>query len=158
MVTKIKSIKKRLDEVEKEVVHKEKKFRIPLKGKIGKRKIKEGWATIVTMNENRNIDFTKQKIIDSTIKLDNKDLSFHAIEPDDVFFHKGKPLVFQYKGKLNPYNPLKGENETYGQRYIMARMEGDTIKMKKSLGMGAGIIGLIIVAAIVYAVFTGGAA
>jgi len=132
-----------------------KKFRVPGRGKVSNFKVKKGFVTIVAINENKEIDFTKERIIDGTIKLQKGDLSFHAIHADDIFTYKGKPLIFQPKRKLNPYNPLKGKHETYGQKYIMARMEGDKISLKKSLGWGAGIGGLIVIGIIAYALITG---
>ena len=134
-------------------LRKVKKFKIPMKGRVSKKKMREGYATIMVVEENKNVDFVKEPIIDSTIKL--KD-TFHALNSDDLLFYKGKPLLIQAKGKINPFNPLIGNNETYGQKYIMARMEGDKIITKKSLGWGMGIGGLIILGIIIYAVLGGG--
>lgn len=133
-----------------------KPFKIPMKGRVGNAKIKKGFVTVVTIADNKNVDFAKERIIDGTIKLQQGDLSFHAIDPEDIFFYKGKPLLFQPKRKLNPYNPLKGKHETYGQKYVMARMEGDKIALKKSIGWGMGIGVLVLVGIIAYAIITGG--
>lgn len=132
-----------------------KKFRMPYRGKVGKAKMKKGYITVVTINDNKSVDFTKDRIIDGTIKLQGGDLSFHAVDPEDVFTYKGKPLIFQAKRKLNPYNPLSGKHETYGQKYVMARMEGDKISMKKSIGWIGWVLGIIILAVIGYAVLSG---
>jgi len=135
--------------------YKPKKFRLPGKGKISKAKMKKGYVTIATINDNKEIDFTKDRIIDGTIKLQGGDLSFHAVDPSDIFSYKGKPFIFQPKRKLNPYNPLEGKHETYGQKYIMARMEGDKISLKKSMGWIGWVLGLIVLAVIGYAVISG---
>ena len=149
-----KSMREKVDAIYGAIEHgKIKKFKIPRKGKVSKRKMKDGYVTVVSIEENRNCDFTKEPIIDGTIKL--KD-TFHAIDDKDVFFYKNKPVIFQAKKKINPYNPLSGKNETYGQKYVMARMEGDKIITKKPLGWGLGIGGLIIAGIIAYAVLTGG--
>lgn len=132
-----------------------KKFRMPGRGKISKTKMKKGYITVVTINDNKSVDFTRDRIIDGTIKLQGGDLSFHAVDPEDVFTYKGKPLIFQPKRKLNPYNPLEGKHETYGQKYIMARMEGDKISLKKSMGWLGWVLGLIVLAVIGYAVISG---
>lgn len=132
---------------------KPKKFKMPLKGRVSKKRLREGYATIVVIGENKVVDFTREPIIDSTINV--KD-TFHAVDSDDIFYYKGKPLIFQPKTKINPYNPLEGKNETYGQKYVMARMEGDKIIKKKSMGWGLGIGALIIGAIILYSIMGGG--
>jgi len=133
-----------------------KPFRLPLKARVNKAKLSKGYVTVVKIEDNTGIDFIKEPIIDGTIKLD--DDTFHAVEEFDIFNYKGKPLIFQPKSKLNPYNPLKGSHETYGQKYIMARMEGDKITGKKKIsGLGMSIGALIIGGIILYALFTGGA-
>jgi len=128
-------------------------FKIPMKARVNKKKLKEGYVTIVEIGENKNVSFTKEPIVDSTIKL--KD-TFHTLTSDDIFFYKGKPLIIQAKGRINPYNPLDGPNETYGQKYIMARMEGDKLITKKSIGWGMGIGAIVILGIIAYAILGGG--
>jgi|TARA_Y100000310_G_scaffold339488_2_gene432300 hypothetical protein len=131
-----------------------KPFKLPFKARINNSKLKKGYLTVVKIEDNMGVEFTKEPIVDGTIKLDGD--TFHAVEDFDIFHYKGKPLIFQAKSKLNPYNPLKGEHETYGQKYVMARMEGDKITGKKKMGLGISIGVLIIVGIIVYALFTGG--
>lgn len=132
---------------------KKKKFRLPLKAKLGKNKMRDGYVGLVIVNENKTIEFSKEPIIDSTIKV--KD-TFHAVDSDNLFFYKGKPFFFIAKNKLNPHDPLVGDNETYGQKYVMARMEGDKIITKKKAGLGIGIGVAIIAAVILYYVLSGG--
>jgi len=132
---------------------KKKKFRIPFMARLGKKAVRKGYVTVAIIRENKNIDFIKEPIVDSTIKLDGD--SFHALKDEDVFFYKNKPFIFQAKSRLNPYNPLQGKNETYGQKYIMARMEGDKIVTKKKLGLGISIGALIVIAVIAYALIAG---
>lgn len=132
---------------------KERKFKLPFKSKVGKSKLSKGYLTIGVIHDNMTVDFVKEPIIDGTIKLGD---SYHAVEEFDIFNYKGKPFIFQCKSKLNPYNPLKGQHETYGQKYVMARMEGERIISKKQMGLGISIGVLIIVGVIVYALWTGG--
>ncbi len=98
------------------------------------------------------VDFIKEPIIDGTIKLGD---SYHAVEEYDIFNYKGKPFIFLPKSKINPYNPLTGSHETYGQKYVMARMEGERIISKKQMGWGISIGVMIIVGVIVYALWSG---
>lgn len=133
---------------------KPKAFRLPMRAKLNKGKLKKGYVTVVVIDENKCVDFVREPINDGTIKL--KD-TYHAVEERDIFNYQGKPLIFQTKSKLNPYNPLKGSHETYGQKYIMSRMEGDKIISKKQIGWGISILGLVIGAIIIYSIFFGGA-
>jgi len=134
---------------------KQKTFRLPFKARVGNSKLKKGYLTIIVMNDNMNVDFIKEPIIDGTVKIDD---TYHAVEEFDIFNYKGKPLIFQPKSKLNPvnpFNPLTGEHETYGQKYVMARMEGERIVSKKQIGWGISIGVLIIVGVVIYALITG---
>ena len=139
---------------EKTTTKKPKPFRLPFRAKLSKGKLSRGYITVAIINDNMGIDFIREPIIDGTIKLDD---TFHAVEDYDIFHYKGKPFIFQSKSKLNPYNPLAGEHETYGQKYVMSRMEADKITGKKKIGLGISIGVLIIVGVVIYALFTGGA-
>ncbi len=154
-----KTLRQELREIKEIVVEqgskkkKPKSFRLPFKARVGNSKLKKGYLTVIVIEDNKAVDFVREPIIDGTIKLED---TFHAVEDFDIYSYKGKPIIFQPKSKLNPYNPLKGENETYGQKYVMARMEGDKIIGKKKMGLTIGIGMLIIIGIIVYALFTGG--
>ena len=149
------SINERMEKLEAALdagVKPPKKMKLPIKAKVGNAKMKGGYATVVEIAENKNVDFKKTPITDGTVKLGD---TFHAVGGDDLFFYKGKPLFFQCKNKLNPYNPLAGKHETYGQKYVMARMEGDKLTFKKKMGWGISIGVIAIVAIIGYSVLTG---
>jgi len=149
-----KTLKERIESLEgKKGNGKKRKFFIPFKAKVGNKSMRDGYVSVVVVEDNHNIDFRKEKIIDGTIKLDD---SFHAIKSKNIFFYKGKPFIFQPKRKQNPYNPLAGKHETYGDKYILARMEGDKIVGKKrSIGWGVGIGGLVILGIIAYSFISG---
>lgn len=147
---------KELKEVMKEEkTRKSKKFRLPFRARIKKTHLKKGYVTVAIIQDNKEISFTKEPIVDSTIKLTDRNYgdTFHAINEENIFTYKGKPFVWLAKGKLNPFNPLAGQNETYGQKYIMARMESDKIVSKKGFGWGIIIIGIIALAALGWYVF-----
>lgn len=146
-------IKELKDIVVEEAQKKRKKFKMPLRARLSKIKLRQGYVTVAKIDENKTVDFFREPIIDGTIKLDD---TFHAVADFDVFTYKGKPIIFQAKNKLNPYNPLTGTHDTYGQKYVIARMEGDKIISKRKIGWGVGIVGaVIIIGIIVYALFTG---
>ena len=124
---------------------KSKKFRLPMRAKVGKVRLKQGYVTVAIIQDNKEIAFTKEPIVDGTIKLSDKKYgdTIHAVNEENIFTYKGRPFIWQAKGKINPFNPLIGMNETYGQKYIMARMESDKITNKRNFSWGLIIIGVI---------------
>jgi len=138
---------------------KTKKLKIPRKAKVKKRKLKKGWLGILKVDENGNISAEKQRIFDSTFKL--KDGTYHSTDGREILFWQGKfPVIIQPSWKKNPIQIRKEQelNETYGQKYIRARMLSDTIKVKSGVGGKAiiWIIGIAIAAYIGYKLITGG--
>lgn len=136
-----------------------KKWRLPGKAKVNNRKIKNGYVTVEVINENKSLDFIKEPIIDGTIKIGD---TIHSVDNLDIFFYKGKPFVHIPKCSIYSYNPLTRQkadletNTTYGQKYVMARMEGDKIVTKKTgFGWGIGIGALVIIGIVVYYLVTG---
>jgi len=144
------SLKQKIDELyEKEhPKDKKKEYKLGRKGRLSKGKLKRGYTIVMRIDDNKNVDFEKQPIQDSTVKLNAGD--YHAVDEKDILFYKGKPLIIQAVKKENPYNPLDGTNKTYGQKYIKARLLADVIKSK---GKGASwIIWIIIIGAILFGI------
>jgi len=139
------SLKEKIDKLYEKFEENEKKeFKVGRKGKLSKGKLKKGFSIIMRIDDNGNIEFEKQQMKDSTYRLSTGE--YHSAKPEDILYYKGKPLIIQPVKKINPYNPLEGKNETYGQKYIMARMLSDVIKVK---GAKANwIIWIIIIGAI----------
>jgi hypothetical protein len=123
-----------------------KSLKIPRKAKVRKSKAKKGWVGILKINENGIILAEKVKIEDSAFTT--KDGIYHASDGREkiMWGSRGKmfPVFFQMANRINPINFSQEINETYGQKYIMAKMLKDTIKVKK--GFNGGIIIWIIVA------------
>jgi len=126
-----------------------KELRLKRKAKVRKRRAKKGWIGIIKV-DNGIATAEKQQVEGSTIKL--KDGTYHAVGEGETVLWNGKfPLVFQWKGKiLNLAAIIDGKDETYGQKYIMARMSKDVIKEKR--GGFSGIIWLLVIAAVGYGV------
>lgn len=130
----------RLDRMEQllsqNFAEKPKKIKIPMKARVRRGKIKQGWIGILRVDENGNISGEKQKIEDTTIRL--KDGTYHTTDGREILFWNGKfPIIIQPTWKLNPIKLRKEEgenNQTYGQKYIMARMLKDAIILKKKAG------------------------
>jgi len=150
-----KTVKEMLD------TQKPKKFR-SLKARISTTKLKKGYVAVVEIGENKVVNIRREPIVDGTIKLND---TFHAVTDLEIFLYKpglGKayPMVFLPKTRLQAWSPLSTElekpKETYGQKYVMARMESDRITAKKALGFGAIVIGIAVIGGIAYLIFSGG--
>ena len=72
-----------------------------------------------------------------------KEVTLHATDGKEIYYWNGKfPILFQPTWRINPIDPTKPipeQNQTYGLKYIQAKMLKDTIKAK-----GKGLGGLII--------------
>jgi len=138
---------------------KTKRIKIPRKAKCRRRKIKKGWVGVLKIDENGHISGEKQKVEGFTVKL--KEGTYHATDGREVLFWEGKfPVIIQPTWQLNPIRIKKDEvtkNETYGQKYVMAKMLKDAITLKK--GKGSIIVWIIIIAVVLFGVnyFMGGA-
>jgi len=130
-----------------------KKFGMPWKGKVSTRRLKNGYCTVCYINENDVADFTREQIIDGTIKLGD---TFHSVCNEDVLIYKNKPLLIIPKKSKTPYNPNSVDNDTFGQKHIMSRMMNETLSQKKSMGMLPISIGaVILIGVIIYAFIAG---
>ena len=138
----------------KESPIKRRKIKIPGKAKVRKGKLKKGWIGIIKIDENGNISGEKQKLEDSTIRL--KDKTYHSVGGDEIGMWNGKyPVTILKTWKKNPIKVKREEgekNETHGQKYIMARMLGETIKVKAAAGAKAFLY-IILAGAIAYGAY-----
>jgi len=139
---------------------KKKKIKLPRKAKIKGRKLKQGWVGVLYIDENGNMRGEKTKIEGSSFE-ENKDIRYHATDGREILFFEGKfPVIIQPTWKKNPLLIRKDveQNETYGQKYIKARLLSDVIKIK---GKGPSlsllwIIGIIVVGYLGYQLIFGG--
>ena len=135
-----------------------KKVRIPRKAKVRRGKAKQGWVGVITIDEQGIITGEKQKLEDSVIRL--KEKTYHVNDGTQVGLWEGKfPVTIQQKWNRQPLKIRQGdeENKTFGDKYIMAKMLGDTIKIKAAAGAKGllYIVGILVVAYIGYMAFTG---
>ena len=150
MEEETKSLTEQVKEM-KEIINsgKIKKLRIPSKAKVGRGKLKKGWISIFRIGENGNITPTKVQIDGGVFDFLKKGGSYHATTGREILFWKGKPVIFQEDKKVNPklFTFNDGDNQTYGQKNIIAAILRDTIKVKKT-GANWGL--LIVIGIIIY--------
>lgn len=156
LTDRIKDVEGNIEEIKNLLDKKKSKnFRMFTKGLLGKRRLKMGYVIIVVVNENGSVVFKKEPIVDSVIKIDE---TYHVVYKENLLVYKNKPFVILFKNKLHVFNPDKQINETYGQKYVLARMLNEAIKPKNKIGaMGGWILLLLIAGGVAYYFFGGGA-
>ena len=111
---------------------KKKDIKMPRRAKVRKRKAKKGWIGVMRIDENNNATFEKSQLRDSSFTT--RDKLIHATNGREILWFQGKfPFVVQEAKRNNPkrFTFNEGENETYGQEYIMAKMLKEAIKGNK---------------------------
>lgn len=139
---------------------KEKKFFMPFKGRVSKQQVKKGWATIMKINENRTIDFTKTPIEEQTYMLDGIP---RIATPQDSLIYKGKPFIIQPSWSVKPFSAeenlqytIQNNNNSVGYKLLLNRIKMEVVATKKTISM-AMIIGIgILVIVGGYLAFQGG--
>ncbi|HUS51674.1 MAG TPA: hypothetical protein VMZ91_16020 [Candidatus Paceibacterota bacterium] len=153
---------------------KKRKFRLPLRARVGNKKASKGYVGIWKINENGFITASKQIIKEQTIMVDGVP---RLATPEYVLrFKKGfrtYPLIILPSSSVKPlkpedllpFNPAEHHEKTMedgsnkkGYQLLMNRMKLDTVgKLKGQVGgLIKWIIGLGLVGIILYAIFTSG--
>lgn len=137
-----------------------KKFRMPLKGWMGGRKVKNGWATIIYVNENRSLKFMKAPIKEGTVMIDG--VPFLATT-DYMLNYKNKPVIIVPSWNIEPFAPQKNLDEAtdkhklnVGYRMLLNRLKSEQIKPKASISMGMIIILLVVIGGAIWYFSQGG--
>ena len=169
-LAEIKAIIKPLEEKSK----KTKKFKLPWGKKVGKAQAKKNWITIMKINENGHINFSKQQIDEQTIMEDGVP---RLATNQYVMFYKNAPMIILPSWSVEPlpvntndrvefipFSPkenleeslVKGTN-TKGYKIILAKMLKETVNPKKPMSnVIKWIIGLGLAGIIGYALISGG--
>ena len=148
---KIDNLKSKMDEILNSK-SKVKGFKLPPKSRLSKSKLKDNWITIVKVNENKGVDFTREQIKDQTIIIDGVP---RLATGEDVLNYKGKPMMILPSWSVKPFSPSENYKDsmerglnTKGYALLLARMKAGAIDLKKKMNMGI-IIGLVVLAGIV---------
>lgn len=159
----LEDIKKELQELKAEKEQpKEKKFRFPFGTKVGKSQAKKNYVTVMKINENGAVAFTKKPIEQQTIMEDGVP---RLATPDYVLRFKKNPMIILPSWSVKPFSPVEqfeksmidGSN-TKGYKILLDRMNKEQVSSKKQMGgMLKWIIGLALAGIIIYAIMSGGA-
>lgn len=138
----VRNLRELLEDSNKVKKKREPKIRGLNKLKLSNSKLKRNYIGVLAVHDNRNLEPMKVPIENGSYSI--KGETYHATDAESIYFLKGKPIIIQPIGRKNPIKLLSGDNQTYGQEYIMARMMRDVIKPKRKLG---GLIWIVIIGA-----------
>ena len=156
---------KRLREIVEDTPPEKKKttsFRIPWKAKVGTRSAKKNNVTVMTINENGQVDFIRTQIQNQVIHIDGLPRISTA---EMVMRYKRNPLVILPLWSMKPFSPQdnfddveKQKMNTRGHKLLLDIMKREAITGKKQFGMSWGliIILLLVAAGVAYYYFFGG--
>lgn len=142
---------------------KKKGFRMPFNARIGRKKLKQNYVTVMVINENRCVDFQRHQINDQTIMVNDIP---RLASGEYILNYKNKPLMVLPNCSVEPLKPFSpsenfkesldnGSNST-GYRLLLNAMKAEAIQLKKKIGgLGMSIGALIIIGVIVYAIVAG---
>jgi len=132
-----------------------KRWKIPFFARVSGRKAQKGWATIMVIKDNGEVEFIKNQIKDGVVNVDN----FPRIATiDHKLAYKGKPLYIIPSWSMKPFSAVENYAQTEqekmniaGRRAVLSVLESEKIKQKKDFGsLGWILIGVVVVGAIWY--------
>lgn len=138
-----------------------KKFNLPLKGRVGRGKIKKGWVGILFVRTNKNAMFLKAPIEDSIVVVDNTP---HYVKPENILLYKNKPFIIVLEWSLSVLSLVEHVNQTNqlndraeGWQFATNYLFKTQIKQKIKMSWGIVLIGLLGLAGLGYYAFKSGA-
>ena len=133
-----------------------KKFKLPSKGKLSKRDLKNNMATVIAIGENREIKFIKTAISEGTINFEGIP---RIATTDYMLSYQGKPAIILPSWSVRPFSPVesytqevKDKMTAAGYKLLLNRIELGKVADKKKFGnwwiipliLGVIIIGYLI--------------
>lgn len=162
---KVSNIENRLEAEKAEALRlKEKKFKFPWGTKTSPKQAAKGYVTVIKLNENGALQFSKRLIEEQTIIMDGIP---RLATPEFVWHFKKVPVILLPNWSFEPIPVITPENLykksvddkslTTGLKIMLARMKSSQLEEKKGgkkwllwlfLALVLGVVG--------YAIFTGG--
>lgn len=140
---------------------KEKKFKFPFSSRVSPRRAKKNWITLLKINENGNVDFSRKQINYQTI-MENG-IPRLALSQYVLYFKKN-PMIILPSWSTKPFardeeskKSLADGSNTVGYRILMDKMLSETTGTKKQIsGLFKIILVLGLVGIVAYAIISGG--
>jgi len=145
-----------LVELNKELIKekKVKKFKIPWNARLSKKKVRDNYATVLYVNDNKEAEFYRAPISEGAISIKGAP---HLAQQEHIMTHKGKPFMIIPSWSTHPYSPekeydraIKENRINVGNRLLLNAMERGVIKLGKKISWGLVIFGIVILGIVVY--------
>ena len=144
----IRRLKEKIDQEEPKK-EKKKRFKLPGKAKLSRKNLKDGYVTICYIKNNRDVEFFKVPIDESTTMIKGVP---RLATTDDMLFFKKNPLLIVPEWSIKPFSPTDHYDDTVKERLrsagyalLMNRMQKETLSLKKKM---SGWIIILIIAVI----------
>lgn len=138
------------------------KWKLPLRARVGPMKRRKNWVGVIQVNENKGLEFYKVKIDEGIIE--SKDKTPHVATPNYMLNWRRRPVMIVPSWSTEPFDPSinlaeaeKNKTLSLGYRLLKNHLEKGQIQNKKSFGGFGMVIILVIVAAVGYYAYTSGA-
>ena len=153
---KEKSMKELIEELvrtNKEALENKKKpwFKLPAKAKLNKGHLKKNYVTVMYIKENKECDFVRVPIDESTTLIEGTPRLATA---EYTLTHKGKPIIIQPAWSVKPFSPTESYNKTLedgdssaGYKLLLNKLKKEVIMPKK--GPGGWLVWVLIAIAVV---------
>jgi len=135
-------------------------FRFPWTARVSNKKVKDGWASVMYIQENKGIRFLRVPIKEGTVMINDTP---HIATPEYIMTYKNKPFLIVPSWSSFPYSPKKGmeyavtENtRTAGWRLLLNALKSEQLKLKKQISIGTILIIIALGAAAVWFLNQGG--
>ena len=146
----IRRLKEKIDGEENIKEKKGKKFKIPYKGRLNKKNLKDNYVTVLYLKNNHTGEFIKVKIDESATMINGIP---RIATTDEIIYIDGKtPLIIQPEWSVKPISisdnyeeAVKKELTSEGFSVLLNKMKKEAIQTKKKM---SGWIIIVIIAVI----------
>jgi len=138
---------------------KARKFILPWKAKLNRKRLKDGLITVAYINENKEIDFIRVPVFEGSVMI--KGAPYIATS-EYMLTYKGKPMILINAASAEPYSPSKHLEDSEkknlsqrGYRILLNSMKSEAIKPKRKISLGF-IVGSLVALLVLYYVLSNG--
>lgn len=154
-------IKKLNENLSESIAKKEtKKFKFPMRGRLNKKRVKTGWASICYINENKGVNFMRVPIKESTVLINGIP---YLATPEHILNYNNKPFLIVPSWTVEPFSPSKNLDEAQlqnrlaiGNKLILNTLKSEQIQTKPKFDIRIILIILAVIIAAVYFLNRGG--
>jgi len=137
-----------------------KKWRMPFRSFLSKRRVRKGWVSIIYLRSNGAANFMRAPIDENIVDING---TLHVVDPRYIISYKNKPIIILPEWSMYPLDLKEKYSETelqglksMGTRHVYNYMKRNLIKEKKPMRMGMMLFILVLIAGGVYYMYKSG--